>query len=341
MNRTLTVFCPLGLSNRLRVLLSGLALAEASERQFKMLWPITAACAAPFADLFANFWPVETVSAEAVADLPYVSGWFGHLPDLRVATDPDLIIGHPGWLIRPDQFPEQSVLSIRCQSLLDELQPVSSLQQAVTVFQHRHFHPNMIGVHLRRGDLLRERPDAASNTTQAQAAVDHFLDEYPDAGIFLCTDDGAIDPKTGRVVRGEGVQQTFRQRYGARVIWTTPRSLDRGTSAAIQDALVDLWLLRATACFVGTAASSFSEMVIFGRDRPYALVAGSTPGYRRLECLGRISGLHAALIAFGKHQTGHALPFPTLLRYYLGTPFRRLRRLLRSVASRWTNTPHR
>ncbi len=331
--RTLTVFCPLGMSNRLRVLLSGLALAEASERQFKMLWPITAACAAPFADLFVNAWPVETVSAESVADLPYISGWFGNLPDLQIATEPDLIIGHPGWLIRPDQFPDQAALTVRCQSLFGELKPITAIQQAVDTFKQQYFRPNMIGVHLRRGDHLRGRPDATGNTALACAATDRFLHESPDAGILLCSDDGAVDPNTTRNAPREGVQEIFRLRYGSRVIWTIPRSLDRRTPQAIQDALVDLWLLRATDLFVGTETSTFSEFAVFGRDIPFLLVAGATPGYRRLERLGRISGLHAALTALGKHQTGHDLPFPPLVRYYLGAPFRWIRRILRSISA--------
>ena len=122
-DKTLTAFCPLGLSNRLRVLLSGLALAEAAGRRFTMLWPITPACAAPFADLFANDWPVQTVDAAALKDLSYVSGWFGELPDLLIDHNPHLVIGHPSWLIRPGQFSAHDRLLDRCRSLLAGLQP--------------------------------------------------------------------------------------------------------------------------------------------------------------------------------------------------------------------------
>jgi hypothetical protein len=329
--RTLTVFCPLGLSNRLRVLLSGLALAEASGRRLTMLWPITPACAAPFADLFANDWPVQTVDASAVAGLPYISGWFGNLPDLLTMPDPHLVVGHPAWLIRPDQFPGHDHLLALCQAFFARLQPVAPIQRAVDDFRQRHFRPTMIGVHLRRGDLLRERPDAANNTTQACVAVDQLLQKAPDAGILLCTDDGAIDPSTGQTRPREGVLEIFRLRYGPRVIWTIPRGLDRRTPRAIQDALVDLWLLRATDRFVGTETSTFSEFAVFGRDIPFLLVAGATPGYRRLERLARWSGLYAGLSSLGRKQIGRALPFPALMRYYARAPQRWLRKLLRSA----------
>jgi hypothetical protein len=329
--RTLTVFCPLGLSNRLRVLLSGLALAEVTGRRFTMLWPITPACGAPFADLFAGDWPVETVDAAALVDLPYVSGWFGILPDLLAAHDQRLVIGHPTWLIRPGQFQGHDSLLDRCQALFARLQPVAPIQRAVDEFRQRHFRPAMIGVHLRRGDYLHVRPDATGNTALACVATDRFLQESPAAGILLCTDDGAVDPSTARNAPTEGVQGIFRRRYGSRVIWTTPRSLDRRTPQAIQDALVDLWLLRATGLFVGTETSTFSEFVVFGRDIPHLLVAGATPGYRRLERLARWSGLYAGLSSMGRKQIGRALPFPALMRYYARAPHRWLRKLLRSA----------
>lgn len=319
--RTLTVFCPLGLSNRLRVLLSGLVLAEATGRQFTMLWPSTPACAAPFADLFANNWPVQTVDASAVAHLPYISGWFGHLPELLTLDEPHVTIGHPGWLIQPGQYLWHDQLMARCQALFAELEPISPIRAAVETFRQRHFRPTMIGVHLRRGDLLRQRPDAASNTVQAVAAVDQFLAASPDTGIFLCTDDGAVAPNRGRATRREGVHETFRLRYGARVVWTTPRSLDRRDPQAIQDALIDLWLLRSTNIFVGTQASTFSETAVFGREIPYRLVAGATPGYQWLERWARRLGVYAMLTRYSMKRNAGNAPFPALLRHYAMAPY--------------------
>jgi len=326
--RTLTVFCPLGLGNRLRVLLSGLALAEASGRALRVLWPLTPACAAPFESLFVGRWPVTTVPAEAVAGLPYVTGWFGRLPDLLTAAEREVVVGHPGWLIRPDWYGAHEALVGRCQALFEELQPVPFVRQAVAAFAERRFRPTMIGVHLRRGDLRRERPDAAGNTAEALRAVDAFLDARPDAGILLCTDDGAVDQDTGRI-HAEDVRTRVRARYGARVVATTPRSLDRRTPEAIQDALVDLWLLRRTDCVVGTAGSSFSAFAVYGRPVPHVLVSGATGGYRPIERLARMTGLHAGLTRLGSREFGRLVPFPALLRYYLGAPYRWTGRALR------------
>jgi hypothetical protein len=62
----LTVCSAGGLANRLKVLTSGLALAEATGRAFRMLWPLHASCTAPFATLFTNEWNVvDTTTRDA------------------------------------------------------------------------------------------------------------------------------------------------------------------------------------------------------------------------------------------------------------------------------------
>jgi hypothetical protein len=189
----------------------------------------------------------------------------------------------------------------------------------------------MIGVHLRRGDLLHQRPDVASNTAQAIAAVDQFLEKAPDAGVFLCTDDGAVAPNTGRGTPAEGVREAFRLRYGSRVTWTIPRSLDRYTPQAIQDALMDLWLLRTTNPFVGTQASSFSELAVFGRDIPHLLAGGATPGYQRVDRWAQRLGLYALLARHSRRWVEGNVPLPPLLRYYATTPYRWMRRVVCGV----------
>jgi len=324
--RSLIVFCPLGLSNRLQVLISGLALAEASGREFKMLWPLTPACAAPFADLFANDWPVQTVDATAVVDLPYVSGWFDRLPDLLVAPENELIIGHPTWLLRIEQYPEHAKLMDRCRTLFADLQPSVSIQNQIEILKRHFIRPTMIGIHLRRGDLLRERPDMAGNTAQAIAAVDDFLVQAPDAGLLLCTDDGAPDPRSGRPTPREGVRKKFIDRYGKRVMTPIPRSMDRASSIAVQDALFELYVLRACDFFVGTAGSSFSQMVVFDQEKPHLFAAGATPVYGWLEKVARYTGLYALLIKLGQRRLGQSLPFPALLRYVKLTSIRWLTR---------------
>ena len=66
----LTVCCAGGLANRLKVLTSGLALAEATGRAFRMLWPLSANCAAPFGTLFTGEWSVVDIGQRELDALP-------------------------------------------------------------------------------------------------------------------------------------------------------------------------------------------------------------------------------------------------------------------------------
>jgi hypothetical protein len=257
-----------------------------------------------------------------MSGLPYYGGWFGPpLPDLLTANDAHLVVGHPTWLIKPESYPAHEALRPRCAELLQMLQPVAMIREQVESFRTRHFRRTVIGVHLRRGDHLRSRPDMTGNTASALAEVDRLLTLLPDAGIFLSTDDGAVHQHTGEL-RREGVKELFAAHYGERLCFTTPRSLDRREPAAIQDALVDLLLLRQTDAFVGTLSSSFSEMAIFGRVVPAALLGVPLPGYRRVQWLSQVTGLAALLRVLGRWQTGRRdLPLPTLQRYYTRLPF--------------------
>jgi hypothetical protein len=288
---TLTVFSSSGLANRLRVLVSGLAVAEASGRTFRMLWPRTVTCAAAFRELFTGDWPVTDV------DRPE-PGWGAfyirpHLASRSVSIDdprPEIFIGASHWLVDVKATSAQPELRARCAELLGQLEPLPDLAVRVAEFRRRHFRPTMVGVHLRRGDFHRHRPDTVGNTAAALTAVEGFLAATPDAGILLCTDDGAADPRT-RQARREGVREILRGRFGDRVVFTSPRSLDRGTPHGVQDALVDLWLLRSTQMIVGTRASSFSGLAAFGRNVPVRMVAGPAPPYRPIEWLVRVSGV--------------------------------------------------
>jgi hypothetical protein len=151
--------------------------------------------------------------------------------------------------------------------LFNKLQPITAIQERVDAFVTEHYRPQMIGVHLRRGDVYAANPTVSQGTQPAIAAVEGYLAQYPEAGIFLSTDDGAAIPDRG-VAPQEGIKAIFRERFGERVLFNEPRSLDRNDLIAVQDAVVDLWLLRRTTAIVGTQYSSFSTLASFGRTVP-------------------------------------------------------------------------
>lgn len=328
--RTLTVFAHTGLSNRIYVLISGLALAAASGREFRMLWPRTPACGAAFHELFANDWPVEEVDAQAIEHWPYT--WSRHIPippDLLAASADAVVLGSHQTLVRPDLYPAHAALAEPCLAYFRQLQPSAEIAAAVQTFREHHFCPTMIGVHLRRGDYGMIRPDMLDNTAAALAAVEEALRQLPQAGIFLATDDGAPDLRA-EPTRVEGVRERFVGSFSDRVVWTAPRSLARSAPEGVQDGLVDLWLLRQTDHFVGSAGSAFSRLAVYGRNVPHAFCRGASPAYRRAVWFCRLTGVYWLLRRLGRREFQRDLPFPAILRYYRASP----RRLLHSAFRR-------
>lgn len=320
--RVLTVGCLNGLANRLRVLLSAHAIGELTDRVVTVLWPRSRACGATFTELFENdLGVVEVPEAEVVA-LPSRGGFAsGRLPDLGAAVSPDpfqsgvwLFPMHDRRARQSDAgtLPPEVVVAARARvvELLEQLVPVAPVRRRVAAFHDASFSPEMIGVHLRRGDLTRFRPEVVRNLDVVVRRVESYLEERPGAGILLCTDDGAPDAYRGTEIPSEGIRAVFGSRFPGRVVSTTPRSLVRSERESVEDALVDLLLLRRVSMFVGTEGSSFSELATIGRDVP-AIALGR--GRRRDRVL-RYTGAEAAIIGVGYVTLGRTMPANTVLR---------------------------
>lgn len=291
-----------GLSNRLKVWTSGQVIGEATGREVTLWWPLVPECNCPFERLFEPDARVRDVAASAVEGLPAWRGWGVRPPDLlndAAAAHP--VVGYMDWLVRPADFAGHDAWWPRVRERFAELRPAAPIRARVEAIAG-DFRARMIGVHLRRGDFILARPDVVSNADAALAKVDAHLDAMPDAGIFLATDDGAVTGVSGDPT--EGVRERLRRRYGARLVTTTPRSLDRGVPEAIEDALVDLWLLRKSDAIVGTYGSSFSELAAFGRDVPYDVARGVHPILSRLEAFARRTRTHALIFAAARRRLG-------------------------------------
>ena len=314
----LTVCSAGGLANRLKVLTSGLALAEATGRAFRMLWPLHANCTVPFATLFTNGWDVVDIGQRELDALPREVDWRARpLPDVLAARSPHVIARYNSWLIRPAAYPAHEPLRARCAELLERLEPSPDVRERIERFHREHLRPEMIGVHLRRGDMLRVRPDVAGNTAAAIAQVEAFLAERPTAGILLCTDDGAGDPVMENVPH-EGVREVFQARFGDRLVCPRPHSLGRASPDAIHDAAVDFFLLRGTQMFVGSRGSTFSDLAVFGRRVPAVFCAAPLPGYLRFERVTKATGLYYLVKAVGRLRYGRGIPFAKLWMWLIG-----------------------
>lgn len=328
-SRALYVYSGDGLCNRLMLLLSGRVLAEASDRAFEMHWYLKSTCNCPFDQLFQGDWNVrliETFNASDWTDLRLVPP--NRESDFLKSTEPVLRLRHHRWLIRPDLYPAHRALQTRMEELFRQMEPTPAILARIESFQTQHFRPTMLGVHLRRGDFNKARQDRIGNLDNGFAAVEHYLSLAPDAGILLCTDDGAPEPHSGVPSPYQGVREQFKQRFGARVVTTTPRSLDRDTPESIQDAVMDMMLLRRTNYFVGTQDSTYSEFAVFGRDIPFTMASGATPAYQARQRLLKRTGIYSILRALGRIEFGPNIPYWYVLNVY----HRRLV-ILRQIAS--------
>ncbi len=317
LKRTLTAHARNGLCNRLKVLLSARALAEVSGREMQMLWSVSHGCNCSFEQLFQNQWNVSSeiqLDEAQLLDLTKMS-WH-RFPDVLAMTDAEFTIRHYDWLIDPTRYPHHAPLQKRCIELMNELEPIPNIQARAQTLREQLFRDVMIGVHLRRGDFVHIRPDTVANFEPATHVVDEWLTRQPNAGILLCTDDGAVNPSSRQETPQEGIVKNFMKRYGERVVLTQPRSLDRATPAAIQDALVDLLLLRQTDFFVGTTASSFSELAVFGRANPARFTGAPTDAYRRLEFVLKWTGIQFLLNVLNQREFGEQQTFVSLWYRY-------------------------
>jgi hypothetical protein len=145
------------------------------------------------------------------------------------------------------------------------------------------------------------RPDVVDNTDAAIARVAEYLVAHPDAGIYLATDDDGAELQGARP---EGVRARFIARFGARVVGVPPRSLDRESPEAIEDAWVDLLLLRRCDAIVGTRASSFSELAAFGREVPFDCPDGTPARWRQREAWARKTGVYPVVMGLAKRVIG-------------------------------------
>lgn len=324
--RALTVETAAGMCNRLRALLSGMVIAEHTNRSFDARWTPRPSCACEWHDLFTNVWNVQTArltDRETTHDLSFCR--WKKIPDLLSARESYLGVRHHSWLLFPERFPYHAPHLENCAALFAQLEPVPEISARIENFRKAYFRAPVIGVHLRRGDMIWLSPDTTNNTAVAMNAVHTFLKDAPDALVFLCTDDGAPNPISNASTPYEGIREKFVKQFGARVIWTQPRTLDRRAPQAIQDALADLYLLRQADYFVGTARSSFSELAVFGRRIPRVFTMQSQPHYAKTEQRLRRLHLDGLVKRLAMADAGEVEPLPMLYFKYSRRAVRHIR----------------
>jgi len=297
-----------------------------------MYWPLNTACNAPYDSLFNNDWGVISKVEKMLPSIPLINGWHETLPDVILSDERNLEINYVDWLIAPQLYKSHQELWNPCLEKINELEPIPALKSCIQGFVNEKFLPKMIGVHIRRGDFVTSRPEAAGNTKEVLKALDSIVEEHPSAGILLCTDDGASTP-SGTTLKPEGIVTIFQERYGSKIRTPRTRSLDRNSLEAIQDALVTLMLLRKTDIFIGTEGSTFSHLSSIGRNIPFRFIEGGLPDYRNFIFKMKLSGLYYIIKLFSRIQFGPYVPFHVASKYYSNRAKRCLSKIVNILRS--------
>lgn len=245
--RSLIIGCGAGLTNRIQTFGVACHLAKKYHREMTAVWNNTLHCGCKWDDLFLP--PIDFTMTDkyvkpdfelvASGKISYFDSLLGGEEEVVCAGSND--IGDPSPYF--DNITRNFIPTPEIANIIFE--------------QKKSFQPKMLGIHVRRGDFHAVRKSAIKPLSEYLRFAKEWTKLF--AGVFLCTDDGASNSVF------EGVEKQFRNELGDRVSVYSKRSLDRSISISIQDALVDLWLLRSCNAIIGTNSSSFSRFAAIGK----------------------------------------------------------------------------
>lgn len=252
MERALVIYPDGGLGNRLRAVASGWLLARACDRAFYLNWELGHACGVRWSDLFQNPFlphPATTEELRSSGALYHDDGC-ARLPDgtaEAVAASPHPVIGiRTNQLFRP---PGCGDFRAARGAFYRSLRPVAAVEDAVCRFIGCNDVGQMIGVHIRRGDLMTDRGGDTERLSPIGGFIDRCrmeLESRRARGIFLATD-SARD------------ERRMRRAFGPLVHSCQERTLDRHSVAGMRDALIDWLLLSRTIFLIRSYYTSFSK----------------------------------------------------------------------------------
>ena len=249
----LTIVPTGGLANRMRVVVSALRVADEKGKNVNIVWQATKDCNARWEDVFVPFQKENVIISEGTHKNRIASKRNLWVPEIWRYRhyDKQIECYNPA---------EKSIMTLcdrydalyisTCYALCDYdscqvgkvFRPQKELQEkikSVTALFAEH----TLGVHIRRKD--NKQAIMHSPLSDFHHRMDKYMEEFPDAKIFLCTDDISVKRHFFQIFKGK--------------IITTDAELQRSTLTGMQDAVVDLWCLAATSLVVGSYYSSFSD----------------------------------------------------------------------------------
>lgn len=243
-----------GLCNRLRAMLSALALSHDYDGTIRVEWHPTAECRARFEDLFVpigsgrfviengHWWTIP--SRKSNLHIPRIlrtlMGYTSQHDDYRPTS-----LGDVSEMLRHHKkvyLSSGMQLADYPHECLHRLQPRYELKQRIEQLK-RQFAETTIGVHIRRTDNARSIEE--SPVSAFVAAMKKELQRNAKVKFFVATDDAAVKEELKRL-------------FSAHII-TQQSAVRRDTVEGMRDALVDLWCLASTQHILGSYWSSFTD----------------------------------------------------------------------------------
>lgn len=258
-----------GLANRMRTIMSALALSKTTNRDLEVIWHKDDGLNAEFSDLFIEdnlpfiVRKVSDFRFYALHSVPRKKNLYFTV--LTALFDPDKRIFHT----------ESNLTEFSNQKLLDTIEDsgqdfvISSgfefypydyselkriFQPSLKVIKRKEelcsSKDNLIGLHIRRTD--NKTSIDRSPVSLFEIAINKEKFRYPDMMFYVASDDQTI-------------KEYFKQKFYTNIIYN-PEIASRNTKEGMIDACAELFILSETKKIYGSYWSSFSEMAFYLGD---------------------------------------------------------------------------
>lgn len=264
MSRKLIIEPYAGLANRLRVLNMAERFARLSKRELILIWKIhDKECACAFSDLFTN----QFKMLEDIKDFregQFVQS-FGQPVSIYSSNIETLYIKSTGLHYG---FFDRNACWNGTADYFNKLIPVNPIQERINAFVDAYFTEYMLGVHIRRSDnphfkKFKDSGDEKGFENRFINEILKYTRKYPQAKIFLATDDGnPLNITDDYTYQPSAMVMRFKDIFKEKIVMFPVHAYGRHTKEGIQEALIELYLLNYTHFVIGTLGSSFSRMAI-------------------------------------------------------------------------------
>lgn len=242
-----------GLSNRLRAIDSAIALAEKHEMKLHVIWERNRDCNCKFRDLFVvpnEFEHLTEIKRGLIVKI------LKRLAPIYLSIGKNRFLGkHQIEKLMNQRDGFESITNhnniyistfrrFYYPSSLPSyywLRPKQIIQDKINSYKKL----NMIGVHIRRTDNTLSV--AHSPTSKFIESMNKEIASDGSVKFFLSTDDPSVEIKMRSIFTGK-------------IVSYPKKSLDRNTSIAIHDAVIDLYCLSNCRKLIGSFGSSFSDL---------------------------------------------------------------------------------